>query len=210
MLQKMKIRVRDDDVLGPEGDPPTQKQALGRFKQIHSWIQMSDDFVHVPAIVVQDLAHFPTAIEYMIPEIEKGKMIPEVHGYTHIDYGVLSKGEVKDDLEMCQEWIYDTFNYEPKIWYTPWGASQPHLWEAAKEQGLQLVDCNNINKLEGEFGMCRRLMDGEDISFLDGIEIFMHWWTGGSRLKRVIESVVHGSWEAASKIDREHRRLFNG
>lgn len=203
----MIIRVRDDDVLGPEGKPPTWKEALGRFKQIHSWIQECDAFVHVPAVVVADLCQSTETIEYMQEEVKKGKMIIEIHGWLHIDYGKLSKEEIKTHIDLCQNWIYKTFDYEPQIWYTPWGASQPHLHKCADDMGLKLVDCSNINKLEGEFGMCRRLMDGESIDFLDGTEIFMHWWTGGARLLRVIKAVKHGSWAEAEK---HNKRLFRG
>lgn len=211
----MIIRIRDDDVVGPEGDPKSWEQGFGRFKQIHEWIKEHPAFVHVAGCILDSdpdkktglkggLLNAPDyVIDYMKAEVNCGKLIPEIHGLKHIDYGKLTKEQVKAEISYCHGWLTGTFGYSPKIWYTPWGASQPHLHEAAKELGLQLIDVSKINKLQGQFGVCRRLMDGESIDFLDGMEIFMHYWEGGARLKRVVESVKHGSWEAAANANRQ-------
>lgn len=196
----MTIRVRDDDVLGQSS---SWEDSLGRFQQVHNWVKAAPGMIHIPAIVVQDLKRFPEAIEYIKTETDDGFMKPEIHGYEHIDYGKKSKQEVKDMLDQCRDWISAEFAWTPTIWYTPWGASQPHLHEASKEMNIKLVDCSNISKMQGKHGICRRLMDGMDPKDLHGMEIFMHWWEGGARLARICEAVTHGSWEAAAKHNRE-------
>ena len=189
----MKIRIRDDDVL------PDKRNALVRFKEKQGWIQEHPAFTHVIAIVVSDLMTFDDAVTYIKEEVREGRMIPEIHGWVHIDYNI-PKPKVIEHLAMCKEWIHSVLNYQPTIWYTPWGASQSHLHEAASEMGLKLVDTSQISKLKT---VCRRLREGESIDILDGMEILTHWWSDGHRLKRVVESVKHGSWDAAAKLDEE-------
>jgi hypothetical protein len=71
--------------------------------------------------------------------------------------------------------------------------------------GLEMVTCEHINKMNGRYGVIQQLMDGHTVDYLDGDEIFMHWWEGGSRLKRIIEVAKHGSWDEAVK---HNKRLF--
>lgn len=196
----MKVFVRDDDVLLPSSQ---WSDPFGRFKQVHEWIEGCPNFVHKPGILVSEIQDFPQCIEYIKDKIKStNQMEPEIHGLRHIDYGKLQKEEVKEHLTKCVEWFVDTLNWTPMIWYTPWGASQPHLHEAANELNLKLVDTSRINKLEGRYGVVQRFRDG-DINWIDNQEIFMHWWGGGSRLLRVVETIKHGSWEAAANANRE-------
>lgn len=193
-----RIRIRDDDVLMHSSG---SKDAFGRFRGVHNIICRSDKFIHVPAILVTEIQDFPDCIDYIKEETASGRMLPEIHGLEHIDYGKLTRSEVKDHLIICREFIQNKFNHSATIWYTPWGASQPHLHEVSEALGIQLVDCSGIIKFQGRYGIQRRLMDGVDIKYFYGKELFMHWWEGGSRLERVVETGVHGSWEAAAKAN---------
>lgn len=202
----MTIFVRDDDVLI---DSSGHADPVGRFKQVHDWIKNTPGFVHVPAILVHNVIEdgtegiekFPEAIDLILEGIEDGSMRPEIHGWEHVDYGKKTLEEVMDDISRAEDWIITNLGVQPTTWYTPWGASQPHLHEAADLMNLQLVDCSRINKLEGTHGIVQRLKDGESLDFLEDQEIFMHWWSGGSRLLRVCMVARHGSWEAAVKAD---------
>jgi hypothetical protein len=196
------IYVRDDDVLLPSS---SYDNPFGRFKQIHEWITECDKFMHVPAILTTEIQEFPECIEYIKEETKAGRMRPELHGVQHIDYGKLSTTTTMEHLHAGSEWMREHLGIEPTVWYTPWGASQPHLHKAADQMQFKLVDCSQINKMQGRYGICQRLKDGHDISFLEEQEIFMHWWEGGARLKRIIESVKHGSWIEAKK---QNRQLF--
>jgi len=140
----------------------------------------------------------PEAVAYIKEQKDLGKMSLQIHGWEHIDYAKLSVKEVIDDLERCKDFFYDKFEMIPSRWYTPWGANAPHLYEAADETGLTLIDCSQIYKMNGRYGIIQLAKEGKDIEkFLHKKEIFFHWWEGGMRLKRVIEIVKHGSYEAA-------------
>ena len=200
----MTIICRDDDVLIGSSE---YSDPLEKFKQVHSWIceVPKEKLLHVPAILLYHeratgapgIIDIPGAVEFVREETQEGRMRPEIHGYEHVDYGKLDKDTVIDHLQRCDDFIYKEFGVVPTTWYTPWGASQPHLHEAAEDAGLKLVDCSKIHKLRGRHGVVQRLRDGEDLSFLENDEIFMHWWEGGLRLKRVIEVIKHGSWDKA-------------
>ncbi|KKK60169.1 hypothetical protein LCGC14_3027040, partial [marine sediment metagenome] len=90
-----------------------------------------------------------------------------------------------------------------------WGAGADergkHIRGAAAAVGLEMVTCAKINKMTGRYGVIRQLMDGHSLDYLDGDEIFMHWWEGGARLKRIIEVAKHGSWDEAAK---HNKKLF--
>ncbi len=204
----MTIFVRDDDVLIGSS---SWDDSLGRFKQVHDWCLLSNRFLHVPAIlfnnVVKDgtpgIDHFPGAIEYIKEQTQEGKMRPEIHGWEHIDYAKLSVPEIREHLKRCKESMKEHFDVEATTWYTPWGANASHMHDAALEEGLKLIDCSRINKMEGRHGVVQRLRDGEDISFLEEDEVFTHWWGGGSRLLRIIQVGIHGSWAEAKAANRE-------
>ena len=198
------IYVRDDDVLI---DSSSHKDPVKHFKTVHEWICETPKLLHRPGILVHNvkkdgtrgLSGFPEAMEYIKAETAAGRMAPQIHGYEHIDYGKLSSQEVADHLRYCQDFIWKNFNFDPLIWYTPWGASAPHLHEVTELMGIKLVDCSKIHKLAGRHGVVQRLRDGDDGTYLEEDEIFFHWWEGGVRLKRVIEFFKHGTWDKAKE-----------
>ena len=199
------IRVRDDDVLLSSSSYSCE---LGRIKQIHEWIcEVPDRMIHVPAILVTEIKEFPECIEWVRQETAEGRMLPEIHGLSHKDYASLSSAEIRLELEECKEWIFKQFNHTATKFYTPWGAGADdrgsHIEGAASVLGLKMVTCEHINKMNGRYGVIKELMDGRDLSYMDGQEIFMHWWEGGSRLKRIVEVAKHGSWEEAKKVNRK-------
>ncbi len=201
------IRVRDDDVLIPSS---SYENELGRLQQIHEWIcEVPDTLIHVPAICVLEIQEFPEAIEWIRQETAEGRMLPEIHGLSHKNYAVLTEKEIVAELNVSRDWIAYKLGHEPTKFYTPWGAGADevgeHIGPAAASTGIEMVTCEHINKLCGRYGVVQELMDGRDISYLDDDEIFMHWWEGGSRLKRVVEVIKHGSWEEAKK---HNKKLF--
>jgi peptidoglycan/xylan/chitin deacetylase (PgdA/CDA1 family) len=209
------IRIRDDDVLmhsSSKGDEFT------KFKMIHEWIcEVPDSLIHVPTILVTEIQEFPDCIEYIRQETAEGRMLPEIHGLTHHDHAALTAKEISMELSECQDWIFDNLGHTPTKFYTPWGAGSDargaHIKGAAKDVGLELVTCEQIVKLEGRLGVINALKAGWDIKYLNGGEIFLHWWQNATRLKRVIEVIKHGSWaeaKAECKLHRETKRLFRG
>lgn len=182
----MKVYFRDDDVLLPSS---SWADPLGRFKQLHLWFEESKHCLHVPTILVTEIQQFPQAVEFIKTETEKNKMFPQLHGIQHIDYAKLSIEEVKDHLNRGREWMLDNLNVNPNRWYTPWGANAPHLYEAASETGYELVDCSNIIKSAHVIQAFRK---NYPIDYFDKKEIFFHWWEGGSRVKRIIDTIERG------------------
>ena len=203
------IRVRNDDVLLSS---ESYSSELGRLKQIHEWIcEVPDTLIHVPAICVLELQEFPEAIRFIRKETMEGRMLPEIHGLEHKDYADLTEKEIVAELSVCRDWIFGKFGHLATKFYSPWGAGADmrgaHIGPAAASIDIELVTCEDITKLCGRYGVVQELMDGRNIDYLEGKEIFMHWWEGGSRLKRVVEVIKHGSWAEAVKHDKE---LFRG
>lgn len=195
------IYIRDDDVLvGSSSHPDPVKH----FKTVHSWICETNKLLHVPAILVTEIQQFPEAIEFIKAETAAGRMRPEIHGFQHIDYAKLFGAETVDHLKRCIEFITENFGTTPTRFYTPWGANADNIKNACEYLGLTMVDCSAINKLQGRYGVIQRLRDGEDPhKFLEGQEVFFHWWEGGMRLKRLIEVLKHGSWAAAHAANKD-------
>lgn len=199
------IRIRDDDVLLRSS---SYSDELGRLQQVHEWIcEVPERMIHVPSILIQEIQEFPKAVDWIRQETTAGRMLPEIHGLSHKDYASLTPREIISDLTYCKEWIQKEFNHTPTKFYSPWGAGfdarGAHIRPAAAEVGLELVTCEHINKLNGRYGVCQQLIDGHPLSYLDGNEIFLHWWEGGSRLKRVVEVAKYGSWAAAKEANRK-------
>ncbi len=194
------IRIRDDDILVHSS---SYEDTFGRFKQVHEWVCASKQFIHVPTILIEEIQEFPECIRYIRDETEKGRMLPEIHGLRHIDYAKLDKAEIVQHLNICKQFLWDSFGRKSQCFMTPWGANAPHIFEAAEEVGLQVIDCSAIMKLEGKHGIVQRLRDGEKLSKFYGCEFFTHFWAGGARLKRIVEVFKHGSWAEAKKANRE-------
>lgn len=201
------IRIRDDDVLLGSS---SWEDELGRLKQIHSWIcEVPWKFIHVPAILVTEIKEFPACMDWIREETAEGRMLPEIHGLSHKDYASLTPADIVLELRECKEFIAKEFNHKATKFYTPWGAGADergkHIRGAAASVGLEMVTCERINKMTGRYGVVRQLMDGHSLNYLDGDEIFMHWWEGGARLKRIVEVAKHGSWDEAAK---HNKKLF--
>ena len=199
------IRVRDDDVLlsSKSTDKP-----LTKFKMVHEWIcEVPEKLIHVPTILVTEIQEFPEAIEYIRQETAEGRMIPEIHGLQHIDYAALEHDEIVNQLEYCRGWIKKYLGCDVTRFYTPWGAGADergaHIRPATEAVGLEMVTCEDINKMNGRYGVIRELKDGNTIDYLQGKEIFLHWWENVTRLKRIVEVIKHGGWEEAKAVNRK-------
>ena len=200
----MRIRVRDDDVL--IGSSSTY-DPLEKFKMVHGWVcEVPDTLIHVPTILVTEIKEFPKAIEFIRKETAEGRMHPEIHGLSHKDYASLTSAEIVLELKECKEFILKEFDYKALKFYTPWGAGADergkHIRGAAAAVGLEMITCENINKMNGRYGVIQELKDGNNINYLEGKEIFLHWWENVTRLKRIVEVIKHGSWEEAKAVNR--------
>ena len=195
------IYVRDDDVLIRSSD---WGSSFSRFKQIHEWCLAVKSYpvMHVPAILTEDIQRFPECVEYIKEETERERMDPQLHGVAHVDPDTFGYEGLIEQLKIGKGWMEDNLGVTPTRYYTPWGAGeadgQEWMWKAATKCDLKLITCEGYNKLNGRHGMVQQLKDGHDPrTFLEGKEIFMHWWSRGERLQRVLQAIEAGSWEAA-------------
>jgi peptidoglycan/xylan/chitin deacetylase (PgdA/CDA1 family) len=198
------IGIRDDDVLlsSKSTDKP-----LTKFKMVHEWIcEVPETLIHVPTILVTEIQEFPDAIEFIRQETAEGRMTPEVHGLEHIDYAALEHDEIVNHLEYCRGWIKKNLGCDVTRFYTPWGAGADprgaHIRPAAEAAGLEMVTCEDIHKMQGRYGVIQELKDGNTLNYLEGKEIFLHWWENVTRLKRIVEVIKHGDWASAKVANK--------
>lgn len=168
------IIIRNDDVLLASGDQFAN--AFERFIEVHEIIQKCSRMLHVPALVIKDLQQFPEAVDFIKKETRADRMRPQLHGMVHEDYGQMPIETVIAHLAEGRGWFLSNLGYIPTKWYTPWGANQPHLYEAAKPLGMEVIDCNNVIKFKGRYGVTQLIQEGRSADHFDDKEIIMHWW----------------------------------
>ena len=168
------MRVRDDDVLllGKGFDP---ELAVLRLKDIHRII-VAEGGTHVAALLCKDLHTFPGAIEFIREAYQRGELIPEIHGWEHVDYGLLSKDEVTTHLGRCFAFIVETFHYQPLKFYTPWGSNDPHIQEACELVGLEMVDTSRVLYPKRKFFAGKMWEEYSEAVRSERQELFVHWW----------------------------------
>lgn len=177
-----KVRIRDDDVLVHSSQ---WEDPFKRFRGFHNVVcQDTEHFIHVAAILCTEISAFPEAIDFIKAEVTAGRMEAQIHGWKHIDYGQLIRGDVKHHLGRCFEFFLENDLPTPTIFYTPWGASQRHLHDVAEEMGLRLVDTSGIIH-PGQAS--DKLKIDSDTLFFEGKEILRHWWEGCGSLNEFIQ-----------------------
>lgn len=165
----MKVRVRDDDVLVASVH---YKSVFARFVRIHEII-VNNGGIHVPSIMCAPIMDHPECIEYIKHESVSHRMLPELHCLDHVDYGILSKEELDDNLRQCVTWFKDYLGMTPSIFYPPWGSNSPLLQEVAAKYGLTVVDCSNLVRPRDVVMRPRGHKDCK--------ELFIHWWNKSDR-----------------------------
>ena len=195
------IGVRDDDILLGSSDWGCP---FSRFKEIHGWIQEVKAYpvMHVPTILTTEIQEYPECIEFIKHETAEGRMDPQLHGVQHVDPGKLGYNGLMEQLKIGKGWMEDNLDVTPTRYYTPWGAGeadgQEWMWKASTKCGFEMITCEGYFKMNGSYGVVQILKEGKDpIEFLDGNEIFVHWWNRGQRLQRILQAIEAGSWEAA-------------
>ena len=192
-----KIRIRDDDVLLPSS---RWAEPMKRFRGFHNLVlQDQEHFIHVAAVLCTEIQQFPEIIELIRTETEAGRMEPQIHGLKHIDYGKLLRGEVVDHLESCMAYFSEWGFPMPTLWYTPWGASQPHLHEAAQMCGLKLIDTSNVIHPGPARDYLKQHPD--ELEVWQGKEIIRHWWESVGALNEFVTKYKALASSKASSSD---------
>lgn len=195
------IRVRDDDVflLGRDAFF-TPDQCVERFKEVHKII-VDGGAMHVAGVICGTLHHFPGGVEFMKERMQEGELLPEIHGWEHVNYGELSKTRIVEHLNRSIGVIQDSFDYDPKIWYTPWGGNDSVMMEASERVGLQMVDCSKILYPKRRyFGSVQWRDHCADVRA--GQELLIHWWQD-----RWFEAESHNLVKVLQTI-KEDRLIF--
>jgi hypothetical protein len=190
--------IRDDDILGNSSqfkDPP------GRFRGYHKWIlEGKGKVMHVPGILVTEIQEHPEIIPYIREHTELGEMRPQLHGLKHdFKYDKMPPEEIEDHLERCIKWMEDNLGVRPTIFYTPHGAHPSvALRSVCAKYGIEPVDCTNT--ITPSKWLDRVKVEGVGPWVYDQ-EILTHWWEKGTRVARIVQTMIHGSYEDAEKVN---------
>jgi hypothetical protein len=175
------VRVRDDDVLIRSSTP----DPVSRFKGVHELI-VSYGALHVPAIVVEGIQSFPEVLPFIREETGAGRMEPQWHGHTHVDYANEDNKdyeEIRADIRKGQEFFMEHFGVQFTIFYTPWGGNSSLLQKACKEEGVTVVDCSNVV-------YCVSVNENPELYKGKDVELFIHWYEGKGRLGRALRHLT--------------------
>jgi len=184
------LRIRIDDVLvHSKGHNPDEK-----FAQVVRWLEQSPLIHHVPTILVKDIQDYPASVDLIIEKTKEGKMFPELHGWTHIDYGKLNETEIAQHLFKSVDWFEKTLGYAPKVWATPWGAESEKLTKVAYSFGLTVEGVGQTIPPGQWLAEARRYKTlPMDRTVMD------HWWQRGLKLLRIATVLEYGSVVEAVK-----------
>jgi len=167
------IRVRDDDVLSITRFY-NYETALPRFKEVHKVI-VEGGACHVAAVLCGEIHRFSGLSAFLREQYENGTLIPEIHGWSHVDYTGMLSGEVERDLENCIKLIKTATGYSPTKFYSPRGATSFELIEVTNSLGLDLVDVSKtLYPKRAVFGGKGWASNRAEV--LAGRELFIHWW----------------------------------
>jgi hypothetical protein len=177
-MKMSNIRVRDDDVLVHSRG---HADSGARFKKVHELI-CKYGALHVPTILVTEIQDFPDAIDFIEAETKAGRMEPQWHGYTHVDYAKKERYEIHRDIVESQTLFMEMFGVNFTKFYTPWGANADHIKDECDMAGIELIDCSNMI-------YCSKI--NHDPSLFKGrdIEIAIHWWEGMGRLETAFKNL---------------------
>lgn len=176
------IWVRDDDVLLKR---KAHKDAAAEFVAVHDIIEKYH-YIHCPAILTKDLEEFPEVIEYIRHKTQTGKMIPQLHGSSHIDYATLSVPELISDYKRCQDWFLQNIGVPFTKHYTPWGAGGRRkdgtpmvrgtlIAPTAKSLGIEVVDM--YKPVDPRHVITDKTMNSRDLWHKYNNKTFViHWW----------------------------------
>lgn len=169
------MRVRDDDVFKLGGKYLSHEQAINRFKEVHKII-IDGGAVHVVALICGTLDQFSGGIEFLKEAYNKEELLPEIHGWQHVDYALYPFREIIYDLNRCIDLIQKNFEYTPTKFYTPWGANAPQIKLAAESLDLELIDCSNVLYPKKKFFTGKMWKEYSELVRSEKQELFIHWW----------------------------------
>jgi peptidoglycan-N-acetylglucosamine deacetylase len=111
------------------------------------------------------------------------------HSQTHPDFSKLSYAEILQEMQCCQDAIFDVIGVRPTLMRPPYGRLNTRVWFAARQLGLKLsfwsVDSNDWRiRSEGDIPKCvnglSRLVQPSDTLLLHDVcpftvEVLSRW-----------------------------------
>lgn len=178
------IYIRDDDVLFLYRQNLYPKP-FNRFHQVHEWIKSNPRFLHRPGICVWEIKKYPECIQYIKKETDANRMSPQLHGFAHVDHTLMTTKNLISSFGWALEWFDEVGLPRPKLFYSPWGYQNEEVERVAKIFEMEAVGIDNTIRLKY---VMRGLRDGRlTLDDLEEKEIYWHWWSGGDRIRRLVE-----------------------
>lgn len=163
--QKM---LRDDDVYLTESPRHgTHLYNFEKFKKAHEIIA-SYKIPHALAIVASEIPAYQELTEYI--NGRKKEFIFGLHGWTHMDYSVISESAVENSLGRAKLAVYDTFGVYPTWFFPPWNRRSDNLRTACKNLGLELCEHYAVAQYwNGENICCFHYWNDNEVALLNKI-----------------------------------------
>ena len=195
------IIVRDDDVLwGRRNHKFKPLTEVERFKQVHEWLCLSKEILHVPALLITSLQMYPQGVNYIRDRTELGLMRPELHGWDHSDYSIMPPQQMRQHMELSLAWFYSVGLPHPNKLYATFGQVSDQMEEVANEYGLEMVGLD-----KKKTSLMRICKEKRDLTMFESgeEEIFCHWWQCRDFPLQLARRLETGSWEQAHTIDTQ-------
>lgn len=128
---------------------------------------------------MKEIQEWPKVIEIVGEFLGRGECSPQLHGYEHIDYGKQDMNTICKHLDISLEWFNKTYNFEPTVWATPWGACNDTMLEACELFDLKLETTQDIITPSAAIKIVKRR------GTLKSATVMEHWWKRGLNLLRV-------------------------
>lgn len=185
------ITVRIDDVMW-NSSAWTKERAERRFQsQCRHILSTNGKVVCMPTILVRDIQDFPDTINYLSKHLDS--IVPQLHGYEHINYSSISKKEIDNHLRLAIRWFQDTWGYNPTIWATPWGGANKDMHSVAHDHGLKIQTTSGTITLNEAIKSIRA-------GTIPSKTIMIHWWEKGTRLLQMCD-IIRLGLDIAIEVD---------
>jgi len=190
------IRVRMDDIL--VHSKPMKGKEFQKWRKHYNWcLEAPELFYPTAAILCSEIQQFPEAVDFIRGELAEGHLYLDLHGWEHIDYTKLSEKEINEHLEKSFEYMLKAFNCLPVRWATPWGGFSDAIRFGCKQFSLSWEGTQHPVLDQGI--AVDQVRKHGNIEVLDGKVVMVHWFERGLKLYRIVQTGIHGSWNAAAK-----------
>lgn len=187
-------RIRFDDAIVYSSNAKMDGKEVQKFLKPIKWC-INTGVPLTPAILCQDIEHFPEGIETLRQMSNEGIIQLDLHGWDHGPYGQRSQKEIEKHLELAQEWFLKRFETSPIRWITPHGADTEEIRAAAFKYDL-IVESTAPPVIDHKI-LDHHLRTFRDLKLLEDRVIMVHWWNQGLHLYRTARIIEYGGIDEA-------------